>query len=103
MRRDLAIAGIIWAIATAVSLAAAVFLLDPIPTRGAEEAEIIDDSFPALTYLATPVFGLVIAVLAYSLFRFRSPGEPTEDGWRSSGAAPCRRCGSQSRPRSPSS
>jgi cytochrome c oxidase subunit 2 len=80
VRRDLIIAAIIWAIATAVSLAAAVFLLDPFPTSGAEEAEVIDDAFLVLTYMATPVFGLVVAVLAYSLFRFRSRGEPTEDG-----------------------
>ena len=69
----------IWAAVTVASAAAAFFLLDPFPTPGVEEAAIIDAAFMTLTYLATPVFGLVVAVLAYSLFRFRSRGEPIED------------------------
>ncbi|MDP6606041.1 MAG: cytochrome c oxidase subunit II [Dehalococcoidia bacterium] len=80
MRRDLIIAGIIWAVATALAVAATYYLLDPFPTHGAEEATLVDDAFFTLTYMATPVFGLVIAGLGYSLMRFRAKGDPTEDG-----------------------
>ncbi len=55
-------------------------MLDPFPAPGAEEADVIDDAFFALTYLASPVFGLVIAGLAYSILKFRSRGSPSGDG-----------------------
>ena len=57
MRRDLTIVAVIWALATLASVALVAVALDPFPTRGAEEAELIDDAFFALTYMATPVFG----------------------------------------------
>lgn len=80
MRRDLTITGIIWVVVTALAAAATYVLLDPFPTHGAEEATLIDNAFFTLTYMATPVFGLVIAALAYSILRFRTVGDPTEDG-----------------------
>ena len=65
---------------TAVAILATATVLDPFPTHGAEEADVVDDAFFALTYMASPVFGLVVAVLVYSILRFRSSGQPTEDG-----------------------
>lgn len=80
MRRDLTVAAAIWAVVTALAVAAIYFLLDPFPTHGAEEATLIDDAFFTLTYMATPVFGLVVAALGYSVLRFRTTGDPVEDG-----------------------
>lgn len=80
MSRDLTAAAAIWAIVTVMAVAATFFLLDPFPTVGAEEAKVVDRAFMALTYMAAPVFGLVVAGLAYSMWRFRSRGEPAEDG-----------------------
>ena len=79
MRRDLTITAAIWAAVTTVAALATYLWLDPFPTHGAEEAKIVDDAFMTLTYMAAPVFGLVVAVLVYSVLRFRVPGEPTED------------------------
>ncbi len=80
MRRDLLTTTVIWAAVTAISALATYLWLDPFPTRGSQEAKVVDDAFMTLTYVAAPVFGFVVAVLAYSMLRFRSPGEPAEDG-----------------------
>lgn len=80
MRRELVLGGVIWAVVTIVSIAVTALFLDPFPTQGAEEASIVDDSFFVLTYAAAPVFGLVVAVLIMGVFRWRSSGEPVEDG-----------------------
>lgn len=80
MRRDLIVAAAIWAVVTAVAALATYLWLDPFPTHGSAEAKVVDDAFMTLTYVATPVFGFVVAVLAYSLLRFRAPGMPGEDG-----------------------
>ena len=71
----------LWAVATVASLAIARFVMADLsfPTHGAQEASIVDDAFMTLTYLASPVFGVVIAVLAVVIFRFRARG-PEEDG-----------------------
>ena len=81
MRRDLTLAAVLWAVATVASLAIARFVMADLsfPTHGAQEASIVDDAFMTLTYLASPVFGVVIAVLAVVIFRFRARG-PEEDG-----------------------
>jgi len=83
MRRDLTLFAIVWALVTLASLAVAYFILKEVtfPTVGAEEAHIIDGAFMALTYLATPVFGVVIAAMVVSVLRHRSSG-PSEDGQR---------------------
>ena len=78
VRRDLTIAAVLWAAVTVLAVIGTA-VMDPFPTAAAEEAHTIDDAFRVMTYMATPVFGLVIAVLAYSMFHFRSSG-PTEDG-----------------------
>ena len=80
MRRDLTAAGVVWLLVTLASAAATYFLMDPFPTQGAEEAKELDDAFLVMTYMASPVFGLVFAAVTYSVIRFRSPGQPTEDG-----------------------
>ncbi len=80
MKRDLIVFAVIWVVVSAIAAAVTYYVLDPFPTAGAEEARIIDDAFMTLTYMAVPVFGLVVAGVAYSVIRFRSPGQPTEDG-----------------------
>lgn len=83
MRRDFTLFAIVWALVTAASLAVAYFVLREVsfPTVGAEEAHIVDDAFMVLTYLAAPVFGVVIAAMVVALMRHRSSG-PNEDGQR---------------------
>lgn len=56
-----------------------VALMNPFPTVGAHEAELFDEAFRIMTYMATPVFGFVMAALTYSLLKFRTSG-PEEDG-----------------------
>lgn len=80
MRRDLMLGGVIWAVVTFVSIAVTALFMDPFPTQGAEEASIVDDAFFVLTYMAAPVFGVVVAVLILGVLRWRSPGEPAGDG-----------------------
>jgi cytochrome c oxidase subunit 2 len=50
------------------------------PVAAAEEAAIVDHAFRTLMVLAVPVLAFVIATLAYSILRFRSRGEPSQDG-----------------------
>lgn len=79
MKRDFLIVALLWAVLTAVGewLALAVRWL---PTEGAEEAAIIDEAFRLLTILAVPVAALVLAVLIYSLVRFRAPDDGAAEG-----------------------
>lgn len=51
-----------------------------LPARYSNTAHISDDAFLVLTRLAIPVFAFVVTVLVVSLLRFRSRGEPREDG-----------------------
>lgn len=78
MQRHYVTLVVIWFAVTAVTILA-MAAWQPFPTPGAAEAEIVDGAFRVLLYLGSPVFGLVIAVLGYSLWRFRSDG-PAEDG-----------------------
>lgn len=80
MRRDIWIPLVLWALSTLAALGVAAFLMNPFPTVGAEEAHLSDDAFMAMTYMAAPVFGLVMAGLAYTLWFHRSRGDPTDDG-----------------------
>lgn len=84
MRRDFTLFTIVWALVTAASLAVAYFILreQSFPTHGAEEASVIDDAFMALTYLACPVFGVVIAAMVVALLGHRSSGPDNGDGAR---------------------
>ncbi len=79
MRRDFLFAGLIWVVVTALAIIGTA-LMDPFPTVASEEADHIDEAFVAMTYMAAPVLGLVVAALIYSILRFRSTGDPVEDG-----------------------
>ena len=50
------------------------------PLAASDEAKVVDDAFALLAILAVPVFAFVTVALLYSAFRFRSRGEPSEDG-----------------------
>ena len=72
---------ILWAALTAVGefliIAYAPF---PLPFVAAIEGQIVDDAFRILMMLAVPVFSFVVAMLIYSVLRFRHRGEPVQDG-----------------------
>lgn len=89
MRRDLALVAVIWGVVTALCWVFAA-AMNPFPTVGAHEAEFSDHAFRVMTYMGAPVFGLVVAVLVYSVLRFRVHGDPIADGpsIRGTGAVP---------------
>ena len=62
MKKDLLVAGVVWVVVTAVSLVGAA-VMDPFPTAGADAATTVDEAFRVMTYMAAPIFGLVIAGL----------------------------------------
>jgi len=68
-----------WAILTVIAFIA-VFSFSILPAGYARESEIVDEAFLLLMALAVPVFTLVVAMIAYSLIRFRVSGDPIEDG-----------------------
>jgi cytochrome c oxidase subunit 2 len=53
---------------------------DLFPLAAAEEAHVVDDAFRLLMVLAVPVFAFTLALLVYSVLRFRRAGTPSEDG-----------------------
>ena len=79
MRKHLITAAILWLVLTVITEFAALNL-NIFPLAAAREAKVVDDAFRTLMILGAPVFAFVIAVLAYSILRFRARGEPTEDG-----------------------
>jgi cytochrome c oxidase subunit 2 len=79
VNRDVFSVFVLWVLFSAVGLAV-VTLYKPFPVAAAEEALIVDGAFTFLTYLAVPIFSLVIAMLVYSGLRFRMGGTPSEDG-----------------------
>ena len=88
MRRDVAVIGMFRLGVTLASVAVIGLLMDPFPVQGAEEAEFIDTAFIAMTYIAAPVFGLVIAVVAHSVLVHRSSGPQDGDGELITGSGP---------------
>ncbi|MBI4288217.1 MAG: cytochrome c oxidase subunit II [Chloroflexi bacterium] len=72
---------IIWIALTAVGevlvLVSAPLLFPPV---AAAEGKIVDDAFRTLMILAAPVFAFVVAMMIYSIPRFRRRGVPTQDG-----------------------
>lgn len=68
---------LLWALLTAVG--EATIFLDWFPTVGSQEAEDFDRIFLILVGMGTPVFAFVIAVLAYSMLRFRGT-DPSQMG-----------------------
>lgn len=79
MNRDVFYVLVLWVLFSALGLTV-VTLFSPFPVAAAEEANIVDEAFTFLTYLAVPIFSLVVAMLVYSGFRFRKGGTPSEDG-----------------------
>jgi cytochrome c oxidase subunit 2 len=53
---------------------------DYFPLAAAREAEIVDDAFYVLVVMSVPVIAFVLAVMLYSILRFRQRGEQLEDG-----------------------
>ncbi|GBC86323.1 Cytochrome c oxidase subunit 2 [bacterium HR12] len=72
-------AALLWVALTAAG-EAVLWKAPLLPERYANTAHIVDDAFLVLTRLAVPVFAFVLTVLVVSLLRFRSRGEPAEDG-----------------------
>jgi cytochrome c oxidase subunit 2 len=79
MTRDVLTVTAIWALLTAVGELWAVNTVFN-PAGFATEAHIVDDAFQLMVLQAMPVFSFVVAVLGYSVWRFRAPGDPPEDG-----------------------
>ena len=79
MRRDPVGVAVLWAVLTAIALVV-VTSVDVLPAVRSDKGELIDDAFRVLLILGTPVFTFVVAVVVYSVVRFRRTGEPTEDG-----------------------
>ncbi len=77
-RTDLIVAGAIWIVATGVALwwiASTNFH----PLGASTNAEITDDAFNLLMYLAAPVTTFVLVVLGYSVVRFRTAADDDEE------------------------
>ncbi len=84
IRREEVLAGVLWVVLTVVG-EILVWNADIFPRRYANTSHISDDAFLVLTRLAVPVFAFVVTMLVVSLLRFRSKGQPTEDGERFQG------------------
>lgn len=77
-RTDLIVAGAIWVVVTGVVLwwiASTNFH----PLGASTNAEITDDAFNLLMYLAAPVTTFVLVVLGYSVVRFRTTADDEEE------------------------
>ena len=70
MRKDFLLAGLLWLVLTAIGEVVAV-QWDYLPVAAAEQADIIDEAFEILVYMAIAVCAFVFAAVAYSFFRFR--------------------------------
>jgi cytochrome c oxidase subunit 2 len=77
-RTDLIVAGAIWVVVTGAALwwiASTNFH----PLGASTNAEITDDAFDLLMYLAAPVTTFVLVVLGYSVVRFRTAEDDEEE------------------------
>ena len=85
---DLAVVFGVFLLITLVTELLLVFIANDLlfPTKGAHEADIVDEAFEVLTFMSAPVFALVVAVVLYSALRFRGPG-PDDDGPNGDGPA----------------
>lgn len=79
VRRDFLLAGLLWLVITAIGEVVAVNW-DFQPLAAAKEADIVDEAFNALVYMAIPVCAFVFAAVIYSFIRFRRSGQDFEDG-----------------------
>ncbi len=80
MRRDLFNTAVIWLVLTIIAELALPSLYGHFPLAAAQEALVSDESFHILMTLGTPVFTFVVAMLSYSLFKFRARGDTLENG-----------------------
>lgn len=79
MSRHATMATALWAVLTVLGEWWAV-TARIMPIQAAEEAVFIDDAFNLLLMLAVPVAAMVLALLFYSVIRFRAAEDSTEDG-----------------------
>lgn len=80
MKKHLIYAAILWVALTAVGIIWALNTGLFFPMAAAEEADLIDEAFRLLLILSVPVAALVLAMLGYSVIRFRTAEEIDEDG-----------------------
>lgn len=86
MKRDFTLLAVLWTVlAVVIAWGVSTFGWYLYPTHGAAEATVVDDAFTILSYMAVPVVALVIGIELVAIMRFRSKGEPTEDGARLTG------------------
>lgn len=78
-QREWVAPALVWALLTAVG-ELALWSAWYLPETYAREGRISRDAFVLLVRLAVPVFAFVVAMLAVSVVRHRSPGRPTDDG-----------------------
>ncbi len=78
MKPHIVYAFILWVALTAIGEFLAIQNLYPVV--GSSEAKDFDNIFRFLLILGTPVFTMVITIVAYSFVAFRQDGDPTEDG-----------------------
>lgn len=78
MKKDLLVAAVVWVVVTIAALVGAA-IMDPFPTAGADAAKTVDGAFRVMTFMAAPVFGLVVAGLVTSIAAHRAKG-PAQDG-----------------------
>lgn len=79
MNRDWLKVGIIWAVLTALG-EVAVVTWRMFPEGYTREYEVVDEAYILLMVLAVPVFMFMITMLTYSVIKFGSREQPTEDG-----------------------
>jgi len=76
-RADLLVVAVVWLIAT-VGLEIWAAGVSFHPFGGSVQAEIADEAFDTLIFLAVPVFTFVLTVLGYAVFRFRAKGDESD-------------------------
>ncbi len=79
MNKDTVRVFLLWLALTALG-ELLVLRLNLFPLAAADEAVIVDRAFRTLLVLAVPVFVFVLVTLGYSVLRFRSRGQPEQDG-----------------------
>lgn len=86
MRRHIAIVALLWLVLTAIGLVLANVPFQPVVAS--DKGTSIDETFKLLLMMSVPVFTFVIAALVYSVFAFRTKGQPADDGPAVTGRGP---------------
>lgn len=79
MRRSWIPVGILW-LGYTVLISWLVATFNWLPEQWSSEAEVVDEAMILLQYLAAPVMAIVLAVMTWSFFGWRSSGADREDG-----------------------